>query len=194
MNNVYLKHNGVKNQRWGVRRYQNYDGTLTALGRSRLGLKPESKSKTKAESKTKTKTKTKAKTKTKTKTKTKSDPKQEKKKTAEEKNNTLAEKRQRKKDYKNRRTLSDTELQSRITRLEKEAKYADLVSADVSPAKKFVKTILNDATKPVATNIVKTLAEYGTYHVTAGLKEIDRDKLTSYLESNFGKNSKKDKK
>ena len=182
MNNVYLKHNGVKNQRWGVRRYQNYDGTLTALGRSRLGLKSESKSKTKAE------------TKTKTKTKTKSDPKQEKKKTAEEKNNTLAVKRQRKKDYKNRRTLSDTELQSRITRLEKEAKYADLVSADVSPAEKFVKTILNDATKPVATNIVKTLEEYGTYHVTAGLKEIDRGKLTSYLESNFGKNSKKDKK
>lgn len=31
----YLAHHGVKGQKWGVRRYQNYDGTLTNLGRSR---------------------------------------------------------------------------------------------------------------------------------------------------------------
>ena len=34
-NNV-LCHHGIKGQKWGVRRYQNEDGTLTALGKKRL--------------------------------------------------------------------------------------------------------------------------------------------------------------
>lgn len=33
---AYLEHHGIKGQRWGVRRYQNADGTLTAAGKSRL--------------------------------------------------------------------------------------------------------------------------------------------------------------
>ena len=33
-----LYHWGVKGMKWGVRRYQNYDGTLTNAGRRRLGL------------------------------------------------------------------------------------------------------------------------------------------------------------
>ena len=31
-----LCHHGIKGQKWGVRRYQNEDGTLTALGKKRL--------------------------------------------------------------------------------------------------------------------------------------------------------------
>ena len=32
---AYLAHHGIKGQKWGVRRYQNEDGTLTAEGRER---------------------------------------------------------------------------------------------------------------------------------------------------------------
>jgi len=40
MNNSYkrtLMHWGIKNQKWGVRRYRNYDGTLTQEGKARYG-------------------------------------------------------------------------------------------------------------------------------------------------------------
>lgn len=36
ISNDELYHHGVKGQRWGVRRYQNPDGTLTAAGRRKL--------------------------------------------------------------------------------------------------------------------------------------------------------------
>lgn len=34
---TYLMHHGTKGQKWGVRRYQNEDGTLTEAGRARYG-------------------------------------------------------------------------------------------------------------------------------------------------------------
>lgn len=36
----FLIHYGVKGMKWGVRRYQNYDGTLTELGKQRLTHQP----------------------------------------------------------------------------------------------------------------------------------------------------------
>ena len=37
MNKTYLVHHGIKGQRWGVRRYQNENGTLTTAGKRRYG-------------------------------------------------------------------------------------------------------------------------------------------------------------
>lgn len=37
MSDEYLSHHGIKNQKWGQRRYQNKDGSLTPLGRIRYG-------------------------------------------------------------------------------------------------------------------------------------------------------------
>lgn len=37
MSNEEIKHYGIPGMKWGVRRYQNEDGTLTALGKRRKG-------------------------------------------------------------------------------------------------------------------------------------------------------------
>lgn len=41
MNKTYLIHHGIKGQRWGVRRFQNTDGSLTTTGKRRYGTSNE---------------------------------------------------------------------------------------------------------------------------------------------------------
>lgn len=38
MQNNYIYHFGIKGQRWGVRRFENEDGSLTAAGKKRYGI------------------------------------------------------------------------------------------------------------------------------------------------------------
>lgn len=37
----YIKHHGIKGQRWGIRRYQNDDGSLTKAGEQRYNKETE---------------------------------------------------------------------------------------------------------------------------------------------------------
>ncbi len=56
----------------------------------------------------------------------------------------------RQKAAKNRRLLSDQEVNELITRLEKEKKLKTLVEEDVSPGKSFAKSVLSDSGKATA--------------------------------------------
>lgn len=38
MTGTYIAHHGIKGQKWGVRNYQNSDGSYTAAGRARYGI------------------------------------------------------------------------------------------------------------------------------------------------------------
>lgn len=39
----YLEHHGIKGQKWGVRRYQNKDGSLTKAGKKKYSVSKQSK-------------------------------------------------------------------------------------------------------------------------------------------------------
>lgn len=42
-NEEYLAHHGIKGQKWGIRRYQNEDGTFTEEGKKRYGINSNNK-------------------------------------------------------------------------------------------------------------------------------------------------------
>lgn len=166
-----LQHHGVKGQRWGVRRYQNKDGTLTKAGKRRYEKELEKLSKEERIVKNKIRTAAKLK------------KLEDKKAELRKMNDSLKGKKTDKQDdtpdepavkasnnpkgkgvnsrttiseLKNVNSLSDDELNTIVKRLQNEQKLKELTPKQESLGKRFVKRVFNDVLVPVATDYAKT--------------------------------------
>lgn len=119
----YLQHHGIKGMKWGVRRYQNKDGSLTPAGKKRE-VRLERKN----------------------------DRKQNK-----------SIKQERSYAAKNRRNLSDSDLDARINRLKKEQQLRELTDADLRPGRTAVRKFIATSGGKVITAAATGALAYAGY-------------------------------
>ena len=143
----YLEHHGILGQKWGVRRYQNEDGTLTEEGKKRYGSDSEPESKT------------------------------WKKKDAEKlsdeelrrRNNRLQAERQ----Y---RDLTTTQAERERAQLKSEIKKDFIKKALIVPVGAIILYAGNKLIKNNGTKVVDTIAKYGS-KVVSKIKENRNNKI-----------------
>ena len=136
---TYLAHDGIKGMKWGVRRYQNSDGTLTEAGRLRYSRQMTKKRKAAAKKAAQTK-----------------------KKAAEAKR--TADETSKPRDVS---SMSDQEIRDFLNRRDLEKRYLDAVAPKTieqgeSATKRFMKkfgssladNLIKEATKKIAKDIV----------------------------------------
>lgn len=146
-NNYELWHWGIKGMRWGIRRYQNKDGSLTPQGKKRYNAEM---SKLKAEEKI---------IKNRQKTQAKIDKLDSKRKEINNlkkgKSSSTSNKSGSKPKGKSIKDMSDAELQAFIDRTNLEKSYKQAMSSlnekKVSKGKKFVMDVLEQSGKNIAT-------------------------------------------
>lgn len=153
MDEKELIHWGIKGMKWGVRRYQNKDGTLTADGKKRYNAEME---RLKNEEKIlKNKEATRAKL-AKLENKQKEIDERKKALNGDSGKKTVAKNTRDESEpkLKSVKDMSDEELAAVVRRAQLEKQYRDLNPQQVSAGKKFFNTFI----VPTATNVGKNLA------------------------------------
>lgn len=159
MENNELNHWGVRGMRWGVRRYQNKDGTLTAAGKKRYNAEMEKLKERERIVKNHQRTKAKMdKLEAKRKELDEAEellggPKKESKQKDPSEKTVKAPKHGKKKALKD---MTDEELRTTISRLEMEKRYADLTTEKkkVSEGNKFVTETLRKSANNLAPQVL----------------------------------------
>lgn len=141
-----LMHWGIKGMKWGVRRYQNKDGSLTPAGKKRYD---KEMAKLKEEEKI---------AKNKLRTQAKLNKLDEKRKEIEAlKSGKPIAKSTKHPSKPSVKDMSDEELRQTVNRLLMEQQYAKLNPQQVSAGQKFVKKVMNDVVAPAATEVGKNV-------------------------------------
>lgn len=163
-----LYHYGILGMKWGVRRYQSRDGTLTNAGKKRYN---------KEMAKIKTKEKV---LKNKQKTKEKIDKLNAKKKSVEELENKFNNsiKSKQKPNTKSIKDYSDEELRTMVNRMRLEQDFNNLSPKQVSKGKAFVDRVVKNVVVPAAEDMGKQIVKS---FLTSKINDfIDDDDLKVY--------------
>lgn len=157
-NELELYHHGILGQKWGVRRYQNADGSLTAAGKKKYGTKTNFEkvqaAKKRAEGPSKEQV---ARAKANARTQKEID-KYNKKAGINAKDKTTSNSDSKTKT-KSISEMTDEEIRAKINRIKMENELKSLTPQQVSKGKRFVSSVLNDIIAPAAKNAGKQFAE-----------------------------------
>ena len=193
MSDYELYHSGILGMRWGIRRFQRKDGSLTPEGRLRYR-----DDKVKGSSKTASKSAPKA---TVTVAKPKKKSEAEIKAETEAKKKKILESRSAKELYKNANLFNDAELNAAYNRLTLEKNIKSLAPAEVSKGERFADKLIKsggklaDVVSVVNKNSAQFIALYNNVaKVYNSLSDSGETNPMKYIKTDIGDKKDKDKK